>query len=142
MLGKSLLVGAAMIMVLLALAGTASAAIPVRLALGPVVVPRVPVVVCVGGTCTTTPPARSVSLVVTAEASRPGLSLTQPTVVPALCPGGRVGLAASVTPGSVGAAIDGSVTVTTTGGSRVTIPIDLTLNPGSPPATISACVGS
>ena len=45
-------------------------------------------------------------------------------------------------PGSAGATIDGSVTVAVNGGSPVSIPIDLTLNPGRPPpATISACVG-
>lgn len=141
MLRKSMLVGAALVAALLALSGTASAAVPVKLSLGPVPVPSVPLEVCVGGTCTSTPPAQSVSLVLTAEAAKPGVVVTPPTITPSTCPGGAVGLAAKVIPGSAGAKVTGSVEVAVNGGSPVTVPVDLTLNPGTPPATISACVG-
>ena len=142
MVRRTLLLGVALIATLLALAGTAAAAPPVKLSLGPIPVPKVPVEVCVGDRCTTTPPAQSVSAVITAQAAKPGVGVVPPAVLPSKCPGGGVGLAARVTPGSLGANMSGTVTVAVSGADPVTVPIDLKLSPNSPPATISACVGS
>ena len=141
MLRKSLLIGVAMVAALLALAGTASAAIPIRVALGPVPVPSAPLQVCVGSNCVDVTTPQSVSLVVTATVSRPGLGVIPPTVLPVACPAGTRGLAVRVTPGSLGVDLDGSVTVAVTGSTPVTVPIDLTLSPGARPVTISACSG-
>jgi hypothetical protein len=141
MLRKSLLIGAALFLALVAFAGTASAAIPIKLNLGPIPVPSVPLQVCVGSTCTTVENPKTVSLSIAAEVAKPGLAVVPPTVLPALCPAGKLGLAATVTPGSLGVTVTGSVKVGVNGSGPVTVPVNLNLTPGSPPATISACVG-
>jgi hypothetical protein len=141
MLRRTLTVSLGVVVSALALAGTAAAAPPVHVVLGPLPVPHVPVSACVGSTCITTPPATSVTVDVGATLARPGVGLGLPLVLPMPCSGGRAGLSLRVTPGLASATLSGSISVKVNGGSVVSLPIDRTVGAGTPPLTISACAG-
>lgn len=123
-----------------AMAGPAVAApLMVSATVGPVVVPGVPVNICVNDgtlTCTPTLPATSFALTVSATINPD--ALTAPTVTPGACSNGQ-GVALVVTTGSAGTIISGSVTVTVSGTPTV-IPLMLPAAPANQTVIISACV--
>ncbi len=132
----------------LALAGTAVADTTVRLTVGPVPIPDVPVEVCVTQTdvpggldeCVETPAGESVSLTVIVNVETPETAVVPPTVTPIACPAGTQGVAAQVFTGSASATIGGSVTVVVDG-TPVTIPIDQVVAPAGQTLTVFACAG-
>lgn len=132
----------------LALAGTAVADTTVRVTVGPIPIPEVPVQVCVtqtdvpGGVneCVDTPAGESVSLTVIVDVETPEAAVVPPTVTPIACPAGTQGAAAQVFTGSASATIGGSVTVVVDG-TPVTVPIDQVLSPAGQTLTVFACAG-
>jgi len=119
-------------------ADAVGARVPVSAHVGPVVVPGVPLTVCVGSECVTTGPATTVQLDVRAAVGvRVG---TLPTILPGLCPLGHTGAVLDVSTGSSRVVIRGLVTVTVNG-DPLTLPVGpVKLGPNSTVA-ISACTG-
>lgn len=124
-----------------AMAGTAGATtVGVSATVGPVVVPEVPVTVCVDNngstTCQSTPSATTVSLAVSASVNSGAVTL--PTVTPGTCPLGSQGIALVVTSGSVGTVVSGSV-ILTVNGTSTTIPVSVPAVGPNQTVTVSAC---
>lgn len=133
----------------MALAGTALADTTVRVTVGPIPIPNVPVEVCVTQTdvptgvnrCVTTPAGQSVSLTVVVHVETPQPVVVPPAVTPIACPAGTQGVAAQVFTGSGQATVSGSVTVVLNNGTPVTIPIAEVIAAGGQTLTVFACAG-
>lgn len=120
------------------LAGPALAASEtISASVGPVAIPEVPVEICVGDECQTTPPVDSASIALEAmfdvDAGDP------PTITQDECPEGQSGLALVVNTGSASATVSGTVTVSLPDGSTETIPVGPVTVGGSESVTVSVC---
>lgn len=145
---KRLLMTAASFVAVLALAGPAFADPTITLTVGPVVIPDVPVEICITDTdlpepideCVTTPPGESVTLTVVVTVQTPEPVVVPPAVTPIACPAGTEGVAVRVFTGSVAVAIGGTVTVIVDG-TPVVVPIDEVIAGGGQTLTVFACAG-
>ena len=133
----------------LALAGPAAADTTIRLTVGPLPIPNVPVEVCVSQSdapedvdeCVSTPAGESISLTVVVTVDTPAVVVTPPTITPIACPAGTSGVAAQVFTGSAEVTVGGSVTVVGDDGTPVTIPIEDVVGDAGQTLTVYACVG-
>ena len=125
----------------LGLAGSASAigtTKTVSATVGPVPIPAVPVQVCVDNTCVDGPAATSVALSVSATAAaNVNPTVVLPTITAGTCAAGT-GAVLVVNTGSLGAAIQCSVTLTVNGRTQ-TLPISPTIATPNKTVTVSAC---
>jgi hypothetical protein len=123
---------------MLAAAGQASAD-TVSLTAGPLPLPNVPLSVCVDGTCSSTPSLGNLTLSLSISASSLTGLLVPPTIVPSLCPNGKVGVVLTVSGGIGTETLSGTLT-----GSMGALTYTKTLgplivSPLSHSATVSAC---
>ncbi|WKX72266.1 hypothetical protein [Streptomyces sp. XD-27] len=124
----------------LALATPASAAShTATLTVGPVILPSVPVQVCLDSTCTPSTPLVNVTL--KAEATT-DTAVVLPTLTKSQCPSGQLGAALTIT--STDAQATASVKVTATGlgtdGQQKTVVVGpKTVSVGAPGVVASAC---
>jgi hypothetical protein len=128
------------------LGGEALATTTISATVGPVVVPAVPVSVCVDQSdlavseCVSTPPAQDVTLTVTVTVGDVTPVLVPPTVTPILCPAGTQGVALQVFSWTVTATIAGSVAVSVNG-APTTVPVGEVVTTPGQTVTIFACAG-
>ena len=131
----------------LALAGPALADTTVKLTVGPVPVPKVPVKVCIEtdgadplDECVTTPAGDSVSLTIKARVKSVDPVVVKPSVTPVACPAGTNGVAAKVVTGSAETAIGGFVKVKVNG-TTTKVPVDQVVAGANQTVTVFACAG-